>query len=96
MLATGTLKVPQASCAQEVTLPACLHPLILEHMCRNLFERPCEITGTLLAADAVSQGLLPPLLRPFRSCDVQSLLEAASPLHSCPAYHLTAAPAGLL
>lgn len=38
---------------------------------RDMFEVPCSITGTFLAADPTSHKLLPPIFRKYRSVDRQ-------------------------
>ncbi|EIE22212.1 hypothetical protein COCSUDRAFT_33454 [Coccomyxa subellipsoidea C-169] len=53
---------------------------------RNLFTRPCSATGKLLALDAVTNQLLPPIVRPFkRSRSV--LLAMANGSEPCQAFH---------
>jgi Mediator complex subunit 27 len=57
----------------------------------DLFTRPCDATGVLLAADTATQHLVPPVLRPFR-LSRPALIAAARDAAARSAYHPFAAP----
>eukprot|EP00191_Tetraselmis_sp_GSL018_P009963 CAMPEP_0177617044 /NCGR_PEP_ID=MMETSP0419_2-20121207/24603_1 /TAXON_ID=582737 /ORGANISM="Tetraselmis sp., Strain GSL018" /LENGTH=398 /DNA_ID=CAMNT_0019115391 /DNA_START=105 /DNA_END=1299 /DNA_ORIENTATION=- len=53
----------------------------------DLFSKPCQVTGCVLAADLSSQVMLPPLLRPYKLSNAK-LREAAADPSKREAYHL--------
>lgn len=64
---------------------------------RDLFRKPCAATGKVLALDAASQALLPPVFRPFQ-LSLEQLQQQAAPAAACPwrAFHLQAVPDDLV
>ena len=63
---------------------------------RDLFTQPCAATGCMLGVDPALQLLLPPVVRPFQHVPHSRLLAAARGSATLPAYHLRAAPAGVI
>lgn len=60
-------------------------------VCRDIFTRPCHVTGKLLALDAATNQLLPPVVRDFR-LSRSELLAAACSSEAYSASHPHVAP----